>query len=371
MKQIIKKLLLHGVFPVYYRLLARRPVRRRNVFLEIRYPQLTDNLQLLHAACRKQRDYRTETFFLKVGQGSLAQYTRRCLAMIRCIADAERIFVDESSNVLSALPIRPETKIIQAWHACGAFKRFGHGLPDGPEEAYYNRYALVTVSAEEVVDKYCESMRQPRDVVRALGVSRTDRFFDPAFLAAARKRVEAAVPDLGGRKLVLYAPTFRGNVAAAELPQMPDIRRLCEALGDKYVFVYRGHPAVKERPAVPRECRDFFRDVTDLLTTEDCLCRADVCITDYSSLVFEFALLERPMLFYVYDIDRYDRDRGFYYPFRSFAPGPICRDTDELLAAFASLPEQADERVRAFRERFMGACDGHATERILQAIEQL
>ncbi len=371
-RQMVKAALFHGLFPLYYRWCARKPVKNNSLFLEIRYPGLTEDLRLLYEACGKRTGERAEVFCLEAGRDQGLPYIRRCLGAIRRLAVARRVFVDESSNMLSALPVRKETAVVQCWHACGAFKRFGHGLPGGLEEAYYGPYSLVTVSSEEVVDIYRESMRQPAGVVRALGVSRTDRFFDPAFLAAARGRVEKAVPAVRGKRVVLYAPTFRGNVARAQMPEVLDIRFLQKTLPEDCVILYRGHPAVKERVAIPEEAKDFFFDVTDTLLTDDCLCRADACVTDYSSLVFEFALLGKPMVFYVYDLETYDDERGFYYPFRDFAPGPVCKTSEEASEALREALSRKDgtpAAVSAFRKRFMGACDGHATERILMAVE--
>lgn len=374
-KSLGKSLILKGLFPVYYVLCAmRRPVHRKVLFLEIRYPVLTDNLRRLYDAYVSEGKYRTETFFLQADGGSLA-YIKRSLAMIRVISDAKLVYVDESSNVLAALPLRPKTKVIQAWHACGAFKRFGHGLLSDTAEGYYGKYDLVTVSAEDIVPIYEESMRQRPGVVRATGVSRTDAFFEPDRAEVARAAIEDTFPVLKGKKLVLFAPTFRGNVADAKSPELPDILCLRQELGEACVFFFRGHPAVKEAAAVPESCREFFLDVTEdtRFSTEDYLCAADICITDYSSLVFDFSLFERPMLFYAYDYEQYDDERGFYFPYREFIPGPLCRTTEDLICEMKKVlaGDWDRERVRAFRQRFMGACDGQATKRIKEAAERL
>ena len=98
----------------------------------------------------------------------------------------------------------------------------------------------------------------------------------------------------------------------------------------------------------------------------DLLFVTDVCITDYSSLVFEWSLFERPIAFFAYDLDDYLDERGFYYDFDTMTPGPVCNSTQELADWVRTLDEGFDpSEVVAFRERFMGACDGHATERIL------
>ena len=113
--------------------------------------------------------------------------------------------------------------------------------------------------------------------------------------------------------------------------------------------------------------RAYARDVTEILTIDELLFVSDICITDYSSLIFEYALLEREMIFFAFDIDEYLDWRGFYYPYDELVPGPICKTTDEVICAVRAAERGENrERIRAFREKFMSACDGHATERILR-----
>ena len=203
--------------------------------------------------------------------------------------------------------------------------------------------------------------------VRATGLSRTDVFFDPAFLEAARERVCSRFP-LNGRRILLYAPTFRGRVAHAQGPDGLDISALAAGLRDQWVLLIKHHPFVKgnARQPIPEDCKDFAFDVSDSFTIEDLLCVSDLCITDYSSLIFEYSLFERPMVFFAYDLADYEDWRGFYYPYEELTPGPVLSTTEQLVDYIRYVDERFDpEVVSAFREKFMSACDGHATERIL------
>ena len=98
---------------------------------------------------------------------------------------------------------------------------------------------------------------------------------------------------------------------------------------------------------------------------------ADVCVSDYSSLVFEYSIFERPMAFFVYDLDEYIDDRGLYYDFDEITPGPLCFTTNELIEYIEGIERNGFDpaEVAAFKERFMCSCDGHSTERILEYIE--
>ena len=140
-----------------------------------------------------------------------------------------------------------------------------------------------------------------------------------------------------------------------------------EALGGEYVLLVKQHPIVKMRPPIPEGAKGFAFDVSDSCTIEDLICVCDICISDYSSLIYEYSLMDRPMVFFAYDLEEYGDWRGFYYDYEELTPGPVVRTTGEVISWIRE--EKFDmEQVRAFRKRFMSACDGHATERLLKAI---
>ena len=142
-----------------------------------------------------------------------------------------------------------------------------------------------------------------------------------------------------------------------------------EALGEEYVLVFKHHPFVKNRPVVPESLKDFAIDLTADMTIEELLMVSDVCISDYSSLVFEYSLFERPMLFFAYDLEEYYDWRGFYYDYAEMTPGPTCKTTEEMIDYIKNLDTRFDrQKVVDFKNKFMSACDGHATERILELL---
>ena len=168
---------------------------------------------------------------------------------------------------------------------------------------------------------------------------------------------------------ILYAPTFRGRVANGEAPDKLDIPMFQKALGEEYVLLIKQHPLVRVRPEVPKECRGFAMDVTETMAIDDLLCVADICISDYSSLVFEYSLFEKPMIFFAYDKAEYDDWRGFYYNYEEMTPGPICTENEEMLDYILHLDTRFDkQQVIDFKYKFMRSCDGHATERILDMV---
>lgn len=186
---------------------------------------------------------------------------------------------------------------------------------------------------------------------------------------ARETRARLGVP--ADRKIVLYAPTFRDNQRkgahwSADLTF--DIGGFRERFGEDTTLLVRFHPLVRFQ--WPKSNADTsVIDVSRYPDTQDLLLIADVLITDYSSIMFDFAQTGRPMLFFTYDIEMYrDELRGFYFDFENEAPGPLLRTPEEVLKALGDLAEiETDhaERLVAFRERFGGLEDGHASDRVI------
>ena len=379
-RAVVRDALFDVVLPSAYRGAAKAPVRPNvALFVEETKPQPSDNFTLM---IRELENRGFTCDFISLGHyrlGTLPYYAQG-MKMVRAAATSRLVFLSEASAPLSCVPLRAETAAVQLWHACGAFKKFGMSTADklfgdSREEKrrhpYYENLSLVTVSSPEVCWAYVEAMDLGKtpDVVQATGVSRTDVYFDEAYLASQRQLVLDAVPQAKDKKVLLYAPTFRGHIAEAEAPDALDLRLLKERLGNEYVLLIKHHPFVKQRPAIPQGCQDFAFDVSDQLSIEAAMTAADVCVSDYSSLVFEYSLLNRPMAFFAYDRADYDDWRGFYYDYDEMTPGPIFATTKELADWVEHLDERFDPaEVAAFREKFMGACDGHATERIIATV---
>ena len=378
---------LYGeTIPAWYRSEAGKPVDDQKVlFVENRAVSLSDSFRLIYEDV-KQAGYTVHVHYLHEfdpGTDSMKPLE----AYAKDAATAKYIFLNDAALATSSFPLRKETKVIQLWHGCGAFKKWGastankkFGASQKEREKhflnYYKNLSLVTVSSPDVAWAYIEAMglEDQKEIVRPTGVSRTDVYFDPEFIQKNTEKVHTVFPASIGKKILLFAPTFRGRVAGASTPdfQTFDLRRLKKEFGDEYVVVIKNHPYVGPvaTPKIPADLDGTFAmDLTHTCTIETLLCAADLCITDYSSLVFEYSLLDRPVLFYAYDLDDYNDWRGFYYNYSELAPGPVCKTMDELTDAIRQSETAFDrEKLAAFRKKFMSACDGHSTERIEQLV---
>ncbi len=212
--------------------------------------------------------------------------------------------------------------------------------------------------------------------IRETGYPRNDRLVAPGEGADARQaqiRRRLGVPD--GKRVAMYVPTWRDDKHDAAGRYLLDFRldtvAAANRLGADYVLLIRGHHLMAG--GLPPARNDSFAvDVTGYPDINDLLLVTDVLITDYSSVMFDFAPTGRPMLFFTYDLEQYrDQLRGFYFDFEASAPGPLLAGSDEVVAALADLDGVAARygaARAAFAERFCPLDDGKAAARACDLI---
>ncbi|MET7475455.1 CDP-glycerol glycerophosphotransferase family protein [Streptomyces sp. NPDC005648] len=196
------------------------------------------------------------------------------------------------------------------------------------------------------------------------GYPRNDVYYTATADDVARVRRELGVPE--GSTAVLYAPTHRDYHTGFEAGL--DLEAFCEEAGDDVVVLLRAH-YFYDRGASKNTGRII--DVTAHRSSEDVCLAADALITDYSSIMFDYANLDRPMVVYADDWDVYRETRGVYFDLMELPPGPVARTPEELARVFRdgswAGPESRAARA-AFRERFCGFDDGRAAERVVRRV---
>lgn len=236
--------------------------------------------------------------------------------------------------------------LVQLWDHCGALKRWGGALDEKAPRQYYTH---VCVSAPALVRPFAQALCCGEGAVQPWGAPRTDCYARPEFCAESRQRVREAFPEIAGRSILLYAPEVGGPL---------DLAAMEEALGEDCALL------LTKEPEVPQENFAFYAGA---LPPEVLLAAAELAIFDYSPLMFEYALLGRPMLFYPHDLEEQEQVPGFFWPYLGLVPGDLVWDSEDVIQGIRhNLSGGFDPlRVERFRVNYMAACDGQAVERIL------
>ncbi len=292
-------------------------------------------------------------------------------AAIQTVYSSKVVVTDDYFYLFRKFGKKPGQKIVQLWHAAGAFKKFGmDGTSLFPEvdRLYHKDYDLVSVSGENVRGIYAGAFGVEEERVKAYGIPRTDKLLNAEYVSQVRKRILTEHPNLAGKQIILYAPTFRdgkGQDKHEFRPEM-DFESLSHSLKENQVFLICPHPVMQNR-IVPGSYENIIQ-VEDF-TTNEMMCVADLLITDYSSVIFEFSLLDKPMVFYCYDYDEYNRD--FYLDYEKDLPGKLLRSYSELEEYICKGDFNEADRAKEFRKWYMSACDGKSSERLARVLEKL
>lgn len=388
LRQYIKMAAQNIVLPIFYAVCSIRPLDRGLiVFADAHHHSCPDNLKPVLRSLRKAQergaDIRIREMYLDYQDASFGKVLRHMFGFMASYAHAGTVVICDNFLPAAGCRKRKGTQVVQLWHACGALKKFGYDASDDIPEGYrgnvYRNTDLVTVSADVCREPFASAMRLPVENIQALGAARTDRYFSEKWKAAARKRFCEAYPEAAGKKLLVWAPTFRGN--AGDPKSIPlDLEKLQEELGDSWFVLASLHPHVAEKIRTGKGGEDIGHVSSDrisVLPTEVLFPTADAMIADYSSLIYEYLLFGKPLILYVPDLEEYESGRGFYHDFDEIPGVQVLRE-EELAEAVRRCMEEAgtleacadagSERREQFLRRYMSACDGHATERIVSRI---
>ena len=380
----LKRRYVKKILPGIYDDFKKFHVEKVAVFMQPR-AGLNQSCKYIYNKLKEAGEYQVILRELHRGEVGTSVYYANAEKFARDMGTAKAVFVHESNSLMGYFNIRKETKVIQLWHGCGVFKKIGlstsgkeHFKTQKTYEEYpeYNNYSIVTIASPELSWVFEEFMGISKEekIIQPIGVSRTDEFFDRGYLENCYKTLYETIPAAKGKKVILYAPTYRGVGLKRLSPDKLDVGMFAEALSDEYILIFKHHQTVTELPEIPEPYKNTFAyDMTrgQGMSINDLMAVADICISDYSSVVFEYALFERPMLFYVYDIEEYIDERGLYYDFDEITPGPLCKTNEEMIDYIKHIDERFDKQeVTDFKNRFMCCCDGHATERILEFMEK-
>ncbi|AOH57137.1 hypothetical protein ABE28_022565 [Peribacillus muralis] len=295
------------------------------------------------------------------------------LQSIYHLATSKWIIIDNYFGFLSAISFKKQVKCVQVWHAAGAVKQFGAKDPSiqnrsaGARKRFldvYDKFDYVTAGSERMAEIYQESFQLEASRIVKTGIPRTDFFFDIEAKNSARSAFLANFPELEHKKIILYAPTFR-NDGLNDGEIALDLELLSKELQDEnYALLLKLHPAVKADHDLQRKFPGFVYSVTSDTHINRLLVSTDLLITDYSSIPFEFSFLNRPMIFYAYDLAAYVQERGFWEDYTSSMPGPVVSTTKELVKEIRAA-EHSIKKIAPFNQKWNQYSTGSSSRNVV------
>lgn len=375
----------YKLFATFFNFFRRFSIKSNKIsFIGLEEANINGNLGHIYLELNKQNNfnynfiYRSEYSFsnttsISTTLNKVIDLARLFLLKSYHLATSHYIFLTDNFLPLAYMNIDQKTIVVQLWHAAGAFKKFGSSVADGELKELgikiSSKLDYVIVSSKNVAPFYKEAFGVDEEKVLALGIPRTDFYFknnNVEYIKNLKSKFEGLYPQIKNKKIVLYAPTFRDDHSIdREIIKNFNIKMFNDELSDEYSLMIRLHPRINHGNLLDNE---KVINVTDYPDEKELLFLADILITDYSSIMIEYALLHKPIIFYPYDYEYYVKeDRGFYFNYLENVPGPIACTPQEIIRIIKEDSYDFD-KIRKFVELEFDELDGKSSQRIINHI---
>lgn len=291
------------------------------------------------------------------------------------MATSKYILQDNIFLPIAYIHFRKKVKVVQLWHGTGTIKKFGQSVNVGKlrklEKMANQSITHLIVNAESTRSTYSEAFGISEEKIVELGLPRTDVLFNTNRLNQDLLRFYQEYPQLKNKKVILYAPTFRDDELKDPALKL-NIIELLDNLTKEYSLILKLHPFIADKFNDEGSYKEKYKDrVYNLSKYKDInilFLVADLLVTDYSSIIFDYCVLEKPMLFFAYDLEKFSESgRGFYHNYKGYVPGNIAYTTGELVK-YINNEEYDRGRINDFKHEHYQYLDGCSTKRIVDYI---
>jgi CDP-glycerol:poly(glycerophosphate) glycerophosphotransferase (EC 2.7.8.12) len=364
LKSIVLTVILALFYPFTF---LFRVHQNRITFISLEHDNLSKDFKILHDELNAKQEYEIKTLLFKFQPTFLGQlqYGLACIQQLFVLQSSKLVIIDYNNFVISKFPHRKEVKVLEIWHATAALKNFGNCVQRDYEIKNYD-YAIANSDFYKGV--YAQAFNLPEENVLVTGIPNNDKIFNDHFVQDTKARLLEKYPVLANKKVITYAPTFRGRISTYFKEAKIDLARVHQALGEDYVIIYKAHPLILGS-AYENNPHVLFIEEEPISSI---FCITDVLITDYSAIAVDWMVFDKPIIAYVPDFKSYSKKPGLTIDYLQEFPGAVTFNEGELIQALQATDSTSYQKERAlFFKKTYNYCDGKATERVLKVIEDL
>ena len=294
--------------------------------------------------------------------GGKIKYLGEMFRQMKAFATSKVVVLDGYCVLASMLRHKKDLKIIQIWHALGAFKKFGRSVLDkeGGKSSktakafkMHKNYSLIAASGDACVPFFSEAFGQPESRFIPIGIPRMDYLTDKEENARVRGNILLKYPQLdNGRKNILYAPTFRDTDEDRAALAAATKELINKANYSDFNLIVKHHVVDSNKEQIYTDSRMNMAEGENF-TAMDFMCVADYVVTDYSSVIYEALLKDLPIYIYCFDSDKYIDERGFYIDFWTDLPALYSKNAKGICDFIASGMRANSEKEEKFKKAYV------------------
>ena len=371
------------ILQLFYSLFKLLPVKNKITLISRQADTPSIDFELLKKGIKKAHPDFDVVMLCKMFNGGIGRkisYAFHFFTQMYHMATSRAVILDSYCILASVLKHRSSLLIIQMWHSVGTMKQFGYSILDKPEGSsskiahlmkMHRGYSYVLCAGDGYIDHLAQGFDVDKSIIKVLPLPRVELLQDEKYTEQKRKDIFSKYPELdpvNGRKNVVYVPTFR----KADDKDFDDaVNDFADNLDfERYNLIVKAHPLAEIHSTGSNTAgyRDDPRIITaDEFTSMDMLFIADAVVSDYSCIIYEAAVLMKPLYFYTYDYDSYMSTRDIYMDYKKEIPGPICPDGNSLASALDGMDKYDMDRLSSFLKKYVSV-SGHETEDIVDFI---
>lgn len=287
------------------------------------------------------------------------KYFFNCIKQVYYINTSHVVILDYNNYVISHFK-RKGVKVLQIWHASGAIKKFGNDIK---RDYKIRNYDYVIASSEKWRKPYSTAFNIDKSNILITGIPKIDNLFSEEITCLNREKMMLKYPFIKNKKVVLFAPTFRGDPIKDIKYQPINLEYIKNKLGKEYVIIYKMHPwfgnkIISDDEEIINGNNESIRELFSI---------TDYLITDYSAILFDFTIMKKPIVLYAPDLEEYKATRGIYIDYENTVPAPICSTEDEVIEAIKNNIFDI-KKITSFRDMYFKHQDTNSTERVCKVI---
>lgn len=262
---------------------------------------------------------------------------------------------------------KKETIYLNTWHGI-PIKTIGNGAP-GWDSFDWSDTNLICYSSDSEKDIYIRDFKSNKESLIASGLPRNDILYNTSDSLASRLKEKLNIDKC--KKIILYTPTWRGNISLDSINTVRtpiDWEMWEKELGNDYIILLRAHPITKNIMGVG--FNSFIKDFSEYPDINDLYLIADILISDYSSAIYDYSILERPIICFAYDYEEYKKLRGFYVELEEEFPSGVFYNEIEVIEHLHNMNYQKDsldsKRIKEKRVTYGGQATDMCIEKLFQ-----
>lgn len=366
-----KRRLRYFVYRIIYRRTAKNR-EKRILFLSEQDDKLALNMQAIYNRMLERgldKEYKIYFSLRKTTTKKCTIWSTVKLTVYTALCGI--ILIDDHVPFLNWFVLYPGNKVIQIWHAGAGFKgvgysRWGHDNCPGPYSCH-RQYAFSISGSASISKFFSEQFGILDEQIIPTGMPRMDAYIDKSNQKRVRAELYNTYPQIVGKKVILFAPTYRGRDRKRahypyELIDFDSLYEYCQH--NDAVVLFKMHPWVNKAIPIKVEHSDCFFDFFTYENINELFYVTDLLITDYSSCMYEFILMDKPMILFAFDKVSFAVSRGFHRDYDTNIPGKLCETFEEVMIALKT-EDYEFEKVPDFRSKYFEFIDSNSTDRVI------